>query len=86
MGESEGGRFILGDVVDHAGDPAVRVGPAQLLGGDFLAGGGLHQRRTRQKDRAGPANDDRLVAHRRNICPARRATTEDNGNLPQALG
>jgi hypothetical protein len=64
----------------------VGIGPAQLLGGDFFAGGGLHQRRPRQKDRAGPADDDRLVAHRRDVRPARRATAEDNGHLAQPLG
>ena len=46
---------------------------AELLGRDVLAGGGLHQRRTAEEDRAGAVDDDGLVAHRRDVRAAGRA-------------
>ena len=55
--------------------------PPELLGRDVLAGRGLHERRSAQEDRAGPANDDRLVAHRRDIGPAGRARAHDERDL-----
>src|SRR5258708_26043717 len=40
---------------------------SELLGGHFLAGGGLHQRRSAEEDRAGVLHDHRFVRHRRNV-------------------
>ena len=57
---------------------------AQLLGGDDLAGGRLHQRRPAQEDRPLAAHDDRLVAHRRDVRAARRAGAEDGRDLGDA--
>jgi hypothetical protein len=44
--------LVLGEVVGDAGDARVHVGPAELLGGHDLAGGGLHERRPAEEDRA----------------------------------
>ena len=49
-------------MVGDAGDAAVHVGAAELLGADHLAGRGLHQRRAAEKDRALALDDDALVA------------------------
>ncbi|MNS72635.1 hypothetical protein D3C72_1060540 [compost metagenome] len=49
---------VLGEVVGHAGQPGVNVRAAQVLGADFLAGGGLHQRRAAQEDGALVLDDD----------------------------
>ena len=47
-------RVVVGQVVRDARQARVHVGAAQLLGGDLLAGRGLHQRRSAEKDRAVP--------------------------------
>ena len=46
---------VFGEVVGDARQPRVDVGAAELLGGDLFAGGGLHERRAAEKDRAGAA-------------------------------
>ncbi len=71
-------------MVGDAGDTAVQFGPAQFLGGDDLAGGGAHQRRTAEKDRALAFDDDRFVGHRRDIGAARRARAHDESDLRHA--
>ena len=55
--------------------------PAQILRADFLAGRRLHQRRPAEEDRPGPLDNDRLVAHRRDIGSARRAGAHHHGDL-----
>ena len=62
----------------------VQVPAAQLLGGDDLAGGGLHQRRAAEEDRALVAHDHGLVAHRRDVGAARGARAEHRGDLRDA--
>ena len=43
---------VFGEVVGDAGEARVHVGAAELLGRDFLAGRGLHERRAAEEDRA----------------------------------
>ena len=57
----------------------------EILGRDHLPGGRLHQRRAAEKDGALVADDDRFVAHRRNVCAAGRARSEHCGDLRDAL-
>ena len=64
----------------------MQVAAAEVLGGDDLAGGGLHQRRAAEEDRALVADDDGLVAHRRHVGAARGARAEHRGDLRNALG
>jgi len=64
---------VVGEVVDHPGRAGMDVAAAEVLGRDDLAGRGLHQRRAAEEDGALVAHDDRLVRHRRDVRPARRA-------------
>ena len=84
--ELERVRVVFGQVVGDAGEPRVHVGAAQLLGGDFFAGRGLHERRPAEKDRPGALDDDRLVRHRRHVGAAGRARSHHDGDLRNALG
>ena len=43
---------VGGEVVGDARDARVHVAAAELLGGDLLAGRGLHERRAAEEDRA----------------------------------
>ena len=45
-------RVVVGQVVGNAGLAAVHVGAAELFGGHYLAGRGLHQRRPAEEDGA----------------------------------
>ncbi len=74
-------RVVVGEVVDDAGDPGVHVAAAELLGGDHLAGGRLHQRRAAEEDRALVLDDDGLVAHRRHVGAAGGARAHHRGDL-----
>src|SRR3990172_5702363 len=85
-GDGQGVLVVERLVVGDAGDAGVDGGPAQLLGGDILAGGRFPQWRTTQEDGAGAANDDRLVAHGRHVGAARRATPHDQRDLRDARG
>ena len=77
---------VFGEVVGHAGEARVHVGAAQFLGRHLLAGGGLHERRTAEKDRAGALDDDGLVGHRGHVGAAGGARTHDDRDLRNALG
>ena len=70
-------RLVVGD----ARAAGMDLGSTELLGGHVLAGGGLHQRRPAEEDRPGAADDDRLVAHRRDVCAAGRARAHDERHL-----
>ena len=59
----------------------VQLAAAQVLGADLLAGGGLHQRRAGEEDRALVAHDHALVAHRRDIGAAGGARAHHAGDL-----
>ena len=82
--QADGVSVILGEVIGHAADLGVDLGPAQLLGADVLAGGGLHQGRTAQEDGAGALHDDGLVAHGGHIGAAGGAVPHDGAELGDA--
>ena len=64
----------------------MQVAAAEFFGGDHLAGGGLHQRRAAEEDRALVRDDDGLVAHRRDVCAACGTRSEHRRDLGNALG
>ena len=70
-------RVVVGD----AGSLRVDVRAAELLGRHVLAGGGLHERRAADEDRARAADDHRLVAHRGDIRAAGGARAHHHGDL-----
>ena len=78
--------IVCGQVVDDAGGPGVQVSPAEFLGGDLLAGGGFHQWRTAEEDRALIADDDGLVAHRGNVGTTGGAGSQHRRDLRNARG
>ena len=73
-------RLVVGDAADARMDARA----AKLFGGHVLARRGLHQRRAAQEDRARAADDDRLVAHRRDVGAAGRARAHDQRDLRDA--
>ncbi len=77
--------IVFREVVGDAGQPRMDIGSAELFRGDFFAGGGLHERRTAEKDRPRPLDDDRLVGHRGHVGAAGRAGAHDHGDLRDAL-
>ena len=68
-------------MVGDARAPRVDVGAAELLGGHVLPGRGLHERRAADEDRAGAADDHRLVRHRRHVGASCGARAHDDGDL-----
>ena len=64
----------------------MHIGAAEFFGGDDLAGRGLHQRRSAEKNRALIAHDDALVRHRRHIGAAGGAGTHHDRDLRNARG
>ena len=62
----------------------MHVAAAEILGADFLAGRGAHQRRAAEEDRALPFHDDVFIAHRGNIGAARGAGAHHQGDLRDA--
>ena len=77
---------VFGEVVGDAREPRVDVGAAELFGGDLFAGRRLHERRAAEEDRAGAADDDRFVRHRRHVGAAGRAGPHHDGDLRDPLG
>ena len=77
---------IFGEVIGDAGNARVHITAAQILGGHFLAGGGLHQWRPAEEDRALVFHDDRFIRHRRHIGATRGATAQHGGDLRDAIG
>ncbi|MCY1229790.1 hypothetical protein D9M72_421770 [compost metagenome] len=59
----------------------MHVGAAQVLGADFLAGRGLHQRRAAQEDGALVADDHGFIAHGRHVGSAGGARAHHGGDL-----
>src|SRR5688500_10400652 len=64
----------------------MHIGAAELLSGDFLAGGGFYERRTAEKNGSSVLDDDRFVGHRRDIGTSGRARSHHHSNLRDALG
>jgi hypothetical protein len=64
----------------------MQVAAAEVFGRDDLSGGGLHQWRAAEKDRALLADDDRLVTHRRHVSATCRARAKHRRDLRNALG
>jgi hypothetical protein len=62
----------------------MHLGAAEVFGGDFLAGGRLHQRRAAEEDRRLVAHHDRFVRHGRHIGAAGGAGAHDAGDLRNA--
>ena len=79
--EGEGVLVVEREVVGDAGDRGVDVASAEVLGAHLLAGRGLHERRAAEEDRAGALDDDRLVAHRRDIGSAGRGAAHHERDL-----
>jgi hypothetical protein len=79
-------RIVLGQVIDDARESGVHLATAQFFGADHLAGGGLHEWRPAEKNRALVAHDDRLVAHRGHVRAACGARTHHDGDLRNAGG
>jgi len=77
---------VLGEVIRDAADAGVELAAAEFLGGDDLADRRLHEGRAAEEDRALPAHDHRLVAHRRHVRAAGRAAAEHRGQLGDASG
>jgi len=63
----------------------VHIAAAKVLRRHFLAGRGLHQRRTAEEDRALIAHDDALVGHGGHIGAARRAAAHHHRDLRDAF-
>ncbi len=82
--QAQGVGVVVGQVVGHAADARVHVAAAQLLGGDLLAGGRLHQRRPAQEDGALLLDDDHLVAHGRHVGAAGGARAQHGRDLRDA--
>ena len=79
--EGQGVFVIERFVVGNAGLAGVDVGATELLGGDVLPGGGLHERWSAEEDRAGALDDDGLVAHGRDVRAAGRAAAHHERDL-----
>ena len=75
---------VVREVVDNAGGTGMHRAATEVLGGDDLARRGLHQRRPGEEDRALVADDDRLVAHRRDVGAAGGARAENRCQLRDA--
>ena len=78
-------RVVLGQVVGDARQPRVHVGAAEIFGRHFFAGGGLHERRPAEEDRAGALDDDGFVRHGGNVGAAGGARAHHHGDLRNAL-
>src|SRR5437868_1237107 len=76
---------ILGEMVDDAALLRMQIAAAQILRADLLARRSLHQRRATEEDRPLIANDDALVAHRRNVGATGGAASHHAGNLSNPL-
>ncbi len=75
---------VFGEVIGDAALARVDVAAAKVFRRDDLAGRGFDERRAAEEDRTLPADDDRLVRHRRNIGAASRAGAVDDGDLRDA--
>ena len=77
-------QIVLRQVIGHTGQAGVHVAAAEVLGADHLAGGGLHQRRTTEKNSALVLDDDGLVTHGGHIGAACGARPHHHRHLRDA--
>jgi hypothetical protein len=76
--------IVVGEMVRDAGPSSVQLAAAELLGRHDLARRRADERRPAEEDRALPADDHRLVAHRRDVRATGRARAEHRGDLGDA--
>ncbi len=76
-----GGRVVVGD----ARVARVHLRAPELLDAHLLAGRRLHERGAADEDRAGAADDHRLVGHRRDVGAAGGAEAHHHGDLGDPL-
>ena len=85
-GDVEGVGIVQRVVVGDPGFARVQIRTAEILGRNHFAGRRLHQRRPAEENRALPAHDDALVAHRRDVGAARGARPHHHRDLGDARG
>ncbi len=78
--------LVAAEMVGPAGDVGVDLRPAQVLGGDHLARGHLHQRRPAQKRVGHLVDHHRLAGHEDDVRAARRVAAGGKGHLLQPFG
>ena len=72
--------LVGGEVVGEARDARVHLGAAEGLVVGLLAGRHLHQRRTAEEDLGAPVDEHGVVAHARDVGPARGGVAEHQGD------
>ena len=77
---------VLGEVVRGPRDGRVHLRAAELLLGGLLSQGGLHQRRTREKDLGPAPHGDDVVRQPRHVGAARRGRSVHHRDLRDAGG
>ena len=70
-------RIIHREMIGDTTELGVKVRAAELFGGNVFTGGGPHQRWTCEENSSRLVDDDRLIAHRRDIGPAGGAHPHD---------
>ena len=85
-GDRQGVRIVQRQMVGDSGLARVHLGAAEFLGCDDFAGGGFHQRRPAEENRALPLDDDGFVRHRRHIGAAGGARAHHHCDLRDAGG
>ena len=68
-------------MVGNAGDARVDCATAEVLSRHFFAGRGLHEWWAAKEDRAGALDDDRLVAHCRDVRTTGGTRSHHRGDL-----
>lgn len=91
-GDQEGLVLIVRQIVAHSRNGRVGLSAAELLGRNDFSGRRLDEGRPAQEDGALvghwrlAATDDRVVAHGRDVGPARGATAQHHGDLGHSSG
>ncbi len=83
-GKVQGMGIVVRIVIGHTRHPRMDVGATQFFRADDLAGGGFHQRRAGQENRALVPDDDRFVSHGGHIGSAGGARSHHAGDLRDA--
>jgi hypothetical protein len=77
---------IFCKMIGHTREPRVDIRAAELLRGDVLTGRGFDERRSAEEDRTGAFDDDRFIAHGRDVGAACRAGSHHRRDLGNLLG